>query len=1123
MSLHLVKDSGFREKIRECLEQAVKVLDTNKNKIELFSHETHPHTYDDKFSVVDGFTNMTILCLLNCIRTLGVTESHLATLNNWFHKDSCNVFLRIEVATRCEYVKEVQREEDNAVRNEEQVTVGSFSMTLTAKVVMMITEYLFEYGTTIKISAYRRNGESPDDVIELQSRSATQEILQQSKTNPPGLSKTLKHFDVNIGWLLSNFDSFNSAAKFKINRSHKKCHTPANNAEVVAALAALSQLNSWSSQVVEHVRSHVFQKYQQLSKNPKSAMTPFSAESSLLVPIIPAVATRTSSDVASFGLTVPSSTAQVDENFTALAAEHYRRLGALRETVLTNTFESAAHGASLYTVHEAEMVTLLTHISELYGCYSNSVAYMERMIRSQLIAAVGKTLSSVDFHDCYLSHSRKLWAAEFAQKPFSFSVRRTPTHSSEGFVSIEQQCNGGGRPFEPIHTFSARLAPSENEPMKFPLSSSTTVSFTGERFVHGWLMHSFSSDNPDAVRLNVRAKQFSSFIVMLGNIASATVFEPKHAFIVQNKDELTIPLMLETIPTAQQFKKAIVSISEAQQRFAKAYRAMQLESTLFGVLIVQIKPQLEKIMRIPSNSLTKEIQLTQNLLRLMMKYQIPSDQLSYDPDADSTAAADGGGAAQSARQLNFVKGNVVKMQDMIKECEEAELEEAKRQLQYSQPLLDMTNEESDSSRDSPELYVDEVDEEPMVYEDRLYSEPERRSSLVSRVWDSFFGCSSDGAIPTVGAAPPEIMRRARLARGGGGRGGEPRGARRNRDVDECDDEDCGDSAGGSFRGIEDNFHSIRSMQQRQIMEEQDRCLESLGAAVDRLEHVSKTITQELCDQSRMLDDLENEVAGTSAPLGSMMGAIGGLFRGKKQDAPPPPPPVQQQAAPLAKQSDSKVTSKSPSAPPKVPPPPQQAKTGDSKTTSQSQPARAATPQQSKINEADKEQDLAKWNPSSSPAVTRQSVDLTTIPNLLDARLEEFDVDSAVHSTIIRPDPVHIAKTEQKSLLATAAEEKGLNESELEAEKQAAYTLLDTLSKSGGLVLENCTSLHVVVGATHCFDLNLMDSIVKENINPVERVDRSALIMASVVYGQPPQQLIDVSYIDAVVAHSPHLF
>jgi hypothetical protein len=34
---------------------------------------------------------------------------------------------------------------------------------------------------------------------------------------------------------------------------------------------------------------------------------------------------------------------------------------------------------------------------------------------------------------------------------------------------------------------------------------------------------------------------------------------------------------------------------------------MQLESSLFGVLLVQIKPQMERLLRLPVGALTKEV------------------------------------------------------------------------------------------------------------------------------------------------------------------------------------------------------------------------------------------------------------------------------------------------------------------------------------------------------------------------------------------------------------------------------------------------------------------------------------------------------------------------------------
>ena len=46
---------------------------------------------------------------------------------------------------------------------------------------------------------------------------------------------------------------------------------------------------------------------------------------------------------------------------------------------------------------------------------------------------------------------------------------------------------------------------------------------------------------------------------------------------------------------------------------------MQLAATLFTMVIVQIKPQMEKVLGLPPHSLAKEIALTQTLMQLFIK------------------------------------------------------------------------------------------------------------------------------------------------------------------------------------------------------------------------------------------------------------------------------------------------------------------------------------------------------------------------------------------------------------------------------------------------------------------------------------------------------------------------
>jgi hypothetical protein len=143
--------------------------------------------------------------------------------------------------------------------------------------------------------------------------------------------------------------------------------------------------------------------------------------------------------------------------------------------------------------------------------------------------------------------------------------------------------------------------------------------------------------------------------------------------IVQNKDDVIVPLQLETIPSAKAFKEAIESMSPEQQRFAKMFRAMQLESTLFAVCIVQIKPQLEKLLNLPYDALTKELQLTQDLMDIFIQYQVPSDLLAYDGKA--SAAVD--------EKIAAVKAQVQSVRDMIDRAKNTQLETVQQEANFA--------------------------------------------------------------------------------------------------------------------------------------------------------------------------------------------------------------------------------------------------------------------------------------------------------------------------------------------------------------------------------------------------------------------------------------------------------
>jgi hypothetical protein len=355
-------------------------------------------------------------------------------------------------------------------------------------------------------------------------------------------------------------------------------------------------------------------------------------------------------------------------------------------------------------------------------CVANALAhrtvdcvnYIEFLIEQQLVAAVGKVVQPKDFGEYMQFHARRLFKAEYAPKPFVYAIRR-PDHCPEGELTIDADV-GDGSLAQPLHTLAASSV--AKRPWYFALGAASRVAFYGARHLHGGVLHKFANESDAKLQLTARARQFSSFVLLVGKIASADTFEPTHAMIVQNKDDVIVPLALETIPSAKAFKEAIQSMSPEQQRFAKMFRAMQLESTLFGVCIVQIKPQLEKLLNLPYDALTKEIQLTQDLMNLFIQYQIPSDLLAYDGKA----------SAPVADKIAAIKRQVDEVQRMIQRAKSSELEEVQQEAAYA------AIEESSVVTDSYECDSEEEedgDEDCDDVDQRVYESESRVSMMLA--------------------------------------------------------------------------------------------------------------------------------------------------------------------------------------------------------------------------------------------------------------------------------------------------------------------------------------------------------------------------------------------------------
>ncbi len=983
-------ENAFRRRMDNAQTSIQRILSSQKAFAIRVADEV-PHKYEDKYLLAEQCSKCALAAVINTFLALGLTNDQLNGIVAWSKDNS--VTFELEINRTCKFEKETVREEEGPKVEVERT--GFFGGKTTVKTVTKIAEYHYLFQAHWQLRAYRGTGRAPADTLNLLSRHSEQLCTVRSKTSPYSESTKVQH-TVELGWLFCRVRiGAPFVVDFAIDRSRDDCYTPRRNKEILDVISGLLKTRNWCNEVdalfaqevcsVQGIYAKDFQQQDLSMLRTAGVFVPVLGffEHHLLLPLQAIDYIHGLQSSLANHSEALLSTSIVD----ALFSEQQQTLGARFGEVVKVYGEHAAT-KRVFSGLEGKIVVAMRHLEDIVQHYFDCVNFIEDMIRKQLVAAIGKEVQPSDFSEYMIFHSRKLLKDDFQLCPFSHSVRRTVQHSPEGAVSIEAPAEtsgsgSSGSNRDPIMTLSRGFR--GGEPMEFFINASTKIRFTGERYVHGWMGHRFSTSSAPSLNLVAEARQFSSFILLVGRIPSATTFDPKQAFIVQNKDRMVIPLLLETIPTPKEFRDAIESLSPEQQRFAKAFRAMQLESTLFAVCIVQIKPQLEKVLNLHADSLMKEIKLTQDLMKLFIDYQISSDLLSFE----------GSNVTNTIDRIDAVKGHVAAMNTMIDEKKNEEVTEITRQRDY------------------------------------------------------------DGAAWKNKSKPEEVV--------------------------EC----------SSQSDFEDMLSQVENLSRiaasiTQELDLQCGALDDLNCKVNSVEPVKKvkkgrSITANLF-AGKGGTSMAKSVAPSSFTSTSSANTSSAVALGGKTSLPPPPP-----SGGLIAKTFS----------PPAPCPPLASVAPPVAVSSASTPL-STNPQ-----------------PTEEPymvANTVESCDLTKYPSLLDEHYERLDRFNAVRPTIIKVGPTW-SKSSQKTLLSKM-EEKSIDGNQQDSERRAAFDLLDALSRSGGLVLEN-VSLHVVIAATHSFDDTLMTSVVRKNINPIERVERSLLIMGSVVHSVSPIELLRDNQISRV--------
>ena len=615
------------------------------------------------------------------------------------------VTLRFESKLLCSFVEErkvkTEGEESSEATIEEEKRIGggggfgwSKSTASTLKVYRTITEYVWQCEHSYDIYMYA--GTDPTvqgSRVVLQSRTNSCRVVTTGTKEPPiAVSEDFGPFDVSVTWLLKqivNDDEQVGAGqcRFRVDRSAETCKTPKNNKDVEGALEFFCNFgHQWIVNIVQSIR-----------KVERSVLLPDSADghprasasklssvngytNEIFVPVIPIFMEAAEEEeedknskegetgggddlilppaVAS-SLQLPS-TADV----SVFLAEQCRSMHRVTEK-LKNQFWDASDEKSLISSHEAAFYLHALHAGQIATSYFESINGIESMMRNQLVGAIGRSIKESDFDEYTATQmGRILFKDAYLPQPFSYAVRR-PNHSPDGILSIEKVSSAGGKS-RPIVTTTRNVIAGESSTMRLPINAATTVELGGDRYLHGHLRQCFMGRTGGRYQLFARSKQFSCFMLVIGKLAGPDTFDAKDAIILQNKDEIIIPLLMNEIPSPKEFKDAISSLSPEQRRFAESFRAMQLQSSVFAVAAIQIKPALEMLLGLPQNSLSKEVRLTQDLLSLFIDYTIPSDLLSFDGADDMTAA----------EKVASVKAHTEKVLGMIDSLKERDIKDA---------------------------------------------------------------------------------------------------------------------------------------------------------------------------------------------------------------------------------------------------------------------------------------------------------------------------------------------------------------------------------------------------------------------------------------------------------------
>lgn len=695
----------FEDRVNHSMEVVKRILSTNRNP-QIASPNHTGQVYDDKYTLSEILTNvgLTALCTVLDHIADGKEElsggSALKQVKEYLLKDPTkSVTLRFQAKESCTFVSEEIKtdeipislsEEEETKVNETCETESSnktttTTTTTTRKIFNKVHLYNWKAKIEYEIYIFLGNETSVEAESRVNIKKGTMffNITQQGwKENPLKTPTSSAHnINVPITFLLKCTSSDGGNIEFTIDRSLPSCRTPRQNKDIHEVWNSFLQMYQWAQQVKSFFlekENYYNPSHLQPLNNKDNSSSPEQQLSlssicakNIFVPALPIF------DVKEDGNEGKEEEGDHQQHIVLsksdiqlLLTEHLRTLEEEIENLTSkyHGLQEDQDGKNMNGPFSSEAVTVLicSHIVSLCDIWAKSIDLIENMLRRQLYDAIGKNLDENDIEEFVRWHNKRFFSDDYAPKDFCYSIRRDSTHFPDGLLSIKKRGASTENKGNNATTFTKKRKLDEKLSMRIPINSAISVEFNGDIHLHAWALQHFGKMG--SYDLTARARQFSGFLLLVGKVSGPNLFEPENGIILQNKDEILIPLILEEMPSATEFKDAIASLSPEQQRFAKSFRNMKLSSSLFGICVIQLKPQLELLLGLPEKSLTKEVELTQDLMSLFIDYQIPSDLLSYEGEAN---------LGQHAK-IEEVKRHVKHIKSIIEKSKEESLHDAEQ-------------------------------------------------------------------------------------------------------------------------------------------------------------------------------------------------------------------------------------------------------------------------------------------------------------------------------------------------------------------------------------------------------------------------------------------------------------